>query len=215
MGYSWGIVLVNQTEAAGYHYLQTMLQIDKRDITFRGHTSPDFIVQDGRAYEIKKGYLDKSGKIHVVFKGKQLEEMQKSNPETVILIFFDKTKPPIEIPVQNINRNTKKVGDVSIHWSNQVTITVSEKLYDHLKMAADMEGRTIQGLIERKFYGLREVIEEPFATRAEVKDMIDKAIAETAREMADDFQYVKLPKMQEAVLAALENYLKGEKIRRD
>lgn len=116
---------MNKIEIQAYNWLLNQ-GIKKEDIEFRSHKTPDFIIKDGKKYEIKKGIGKKIKRI--LIEERQFPSLIK-DPNTKILIFeTGLNKPSAILPVNKLKKGIKRIDNISITWKKFNKNIVSRKI---------------------------------------------------------------------------------------
>lgn len=124
--------MLNKTEKKCYEWLKREYSVSDNDIFRIANRSPDFTLKDGKSFECKKIY----GQRTIILHTKQLQILQKTN--TTILVFNNDSKP-----IYQINSNNLKVNEgwkhLNIRWVYDInkfgiTISLNEELDKQLRI---------------------------------------------------------------------------------
>lgn len=150
---------MNSSEIKGFKWL-IKSGVNPEDIEFRPHKTPDFVLKDGRKFEVKRSSGNK--KLHIMIQDKQFESLINDS-NTKILIFNKTSDEPIILPVTKLKKGIKYIDDISINWDKNIedctfiTMAIPRKLFDEFKRALRKvyweEGITINK-------GIAELMEE-------------------------------------------------------
>ncbi|KKN74870.1 hypothetical protein LCGC14_0386190 [marine sediment metagenome] len=91
---------MNATETKALKWLCLAYGIKEKDITFRSHSSPDFLLSSGAGIEVKK--LQSKSCRTITFGLKQWQILHKQK-DIFILVFSIYDEPDITIPFDRIN----------------------------------------------------------------------------------------------------------------
>jgi len=132
VGVSRELVSMNKSEQKAYNWLLKQ-GVKPSDITFRGSRTPDFILADGRGFEVKRLYEGRDGK-KIIFSSRQFKSMEEAG-NTQILVFSNVDEEPVAIiPVSAVKDGSKMWEDIRLYrWGEDgrkdvFHITVDPKL---------------------------------------------------------------------------------------
>jgi len=113
---------MNKSEKTAHEWLKQ--KFPNFNITFNRSSSPDFVVSNGEAFEVKRAYLDKLGKKHIVESStSQLSDIIRKYPNAKLLVVYD--SEILEYSIQNVIE--KDNTELIIHTPIAVKISVTIK----------------------------------------------------------------------------------------
>jgi len=121
---------MNKSEQKAYNWLLKQ-DVKPSDITFRGSRTPDFILADGRGFEVKRLYEGKNSK-KIIFSSRQFKSMEEAG-NTQILVFSDAQEEPVAIIPLSAMEEGMWEGIKLYQWGedgkkDQFHVTVDPKL---------------------------------------------------------------------------------------
>lgn len=121
---------MNKSEKKGFNWLLTQ-GIPEVDITFQRNRTPDFVLKDGRSFEVKHLYKGKYTK-KIIFSTVQLKWLIEATNAKILVFSDGNTQPVAIIPVEKIRKKRVWKG-IKLHgWGEgrrgKISVTLREDL---------------------------------------------------------------------------------------